>query len=199
MATGQERRQDFQLHTQEGQDFSAAAAAAHLITYKSSESRSVDLANNGMGNHYLRHVDHGSHCLTLHRTASFGYMSDWTSEGAELRRYVWVSMRRKEKPRIRTATKFAVSSAGHSESAFCSSVTKVAAFMLLQTSHSPLTIAAENLCLSIAGEKHTVASQQRMVTSSCSSSLPPCRRKMFGKVSVRVFSEKILGMGVPNK
>ena len=88
MATGQERRQDFQLHTQEGQDFSAAAAAANLITYKSSESRSVDLANNGMGNHYLRHVDHGSHCLTLHRTASFGYMSDWTSEGSELRRYV---------------------------------------------------------------------------------------------------------------
>ena len=26
---------------------------------KSSESRSVDLTNNGMGNHYLRDVDHG--------------------------------------------------------------------------------------------------------------------------------------------
>ena len=76
MATGQERRQDFQLHTQEGQDFSAAAAATPLITYKSSECRSVDLANNGMCNHYLSDVDHGSHCLVLHRTASFTYMSE---------------------------------------------------------------------------------------------------------------------------
>ena len=88
MATGQERRQDFQLHTQEGQDFRTAAAAAHLITYKSSESRSVDLANNGMCNHYLSDVDHGSHCLVLHRTASFTYMSEKTSEGAELRGYM---------------------------------------------------------------------------------------------------------------
>ena len=48
------------LHTQEGQDFSASAAAAHLIAYMRSESRSVDLVNNGMGNHYLRDVDHGS-------------------------------------------------------------------------------------------------------------------------------------------
>ena len=158
MTTGQERRQDFQLHTQEGQDFSAAAAAAHLITYKSSESRSVDLANNGMGNHYLRDVDHGSHCLALHRTASFVYTSDWTCEGAELRRYVWGCMRRKESPRIRTATNFAGPSAGHSESAFCSSVTKVAALMLLKTSHSPLTMTTEKLWLSIAGEKHTVPS-----------------------------------------
>ena len=43
MATGQERRQDFQFHTQEGQDFSAAAAAAHLITHHSSESRSGEI------------------------------------------------------------------------------------------------------------------------------------------------------------
>ena len=76
MATKQERRQEFQLHTQEGQDFSAPAAAAHLITHKSTESRSVDLASNGMGNHYLRDVDHGSHCLAMHRTVSSTYMSD---------------------------------------------------------------------------------------------------------------------------
>ena len=189
MATGQERRQDFQFHTQEGQDFRTATAAAHLITYKSSESRSVDLANNCMGNHYLRHVDHGSHCLTLHRTVSFGYMSDWTSEGVELRRYVWVSIRRKEKPRIRTATKFAVSSAGHSESAYCSSVTKVAAFMVLQTSHSSLTITTENLCLSIAGEKHTVASRQHMVTCSWSPSLPACCLFDVGRLDVLFFEK----------
>ncbi len=31
-----------------------------LITQRSSMSRSVDLTSNGMGNHYLRDVDHGS-------------------------------------------------------------------------------------------------------------------------------------------
>ena len=81
MTTGQERRQEFQLHTQEDQDFSVTAVVPHLITYKSSESRSGDLVNNGMGNHYLRDVDHGSHCLAMHRTVSFTYMSDWTSTG----------------------------------------------------------------------------------------------------------------------
>ncbi len=64
--TGEEIGPEFQLHTQEGQDFSATAA----------ESRHVDLTNNGMVNHYLRDVDHGSHCLAHHRTASFTYMSD---------------------------------------------------------------------------------------------------------------------------
>jgi hypothetical protein len=53
---GQERRYEFHLHTQEDQDFSATATATHLITDKISESRSVDLANNVMGNHYLRDV-----------------------------------------------------------------------------------------------------------------------------------------------
>jgi len=57
--TQQERREEFQLPTQEGQEFSAAAAAAHLITYKSSESQNVDLTNNDMVNHYLRDVEHG--------------------------------------------------------------------------------------------------------------------------------------------
>ncbi len=153
----QERREEFQLHTQEGQDFSAAAAAAHLITHKSSESRSVDLTNNSMVNHYLRDVDHGSHCLARHRTACFTYMSDYTSEGAELRGYMSDCLRRTERQRIRTATKFARRSADHSERAFCSSVARAAEFMLLQSSHSPLTISTETLCLSIAGEKHTVA------------------------------------------
>jgi len=34
-------------------------------------------------------------------------------------------------------------SSGHSESVFCSSVTKVTELMFLQTSHSPLTITTE--------------------------------------------------------
>jgi hypothetical protein len=46
--------------------------------------------------------------------------------------------------------------------------------MLFQTSHSPLTIDTQKLCLSIAGEKHTVDSKQDMVTFYCSPSLPPC-------------------------
>ena len=65
-------------------------------------------------------------------------------------------------------------STGHSESTFCSSVTKVVEFILLQTSHSPLTITAETLWLSITGEKHTVASWQHIVTLSCPTSLHPC-------------------------
>ena len=84
----QERREELQLHTQERQDFSAAAAAAHLTTQKSSESRVVDLTNKGMGNHYLRTVEHGSHCLARHRTASLTYMSDETCEGAQLQGYM---------------------------------------------------------------------------------------------------------------
>ena len=72
----EERKKEFQLHTQEGQDFSVAAAAAHLITHMSSESPTMDLTNNGMVNHYLRDVDHGSHCIPRHRTTCFTYMSE---------------------------------------------------------------------------------------------------------------------------
>jgi hypothetical protein len=41
----QERRLEFQLHSQEDQDFSATADVSRLITHKSSESRSLDLTN----------------------------------------------------------------------------------------------------------------------------------------------------------
>ena len=54
----QERRLEFQFHRHQVQDFSAAAVAAQLIPHMSSESRSVDLTSNGIGNHYLRDVDH---------------------------------------------------------------------------------------------------------------------------------------------
>ncbi len=56
----------------------------------------------------------------------------------------------------------------------CSSVMKLADLILLQSSHSPLTIDTETLDLSITGEKYTVVSRQHMVTCSCSPSLPLC-------------------------
>ena len=83
-----ERTWAFQLHSQEGQDFSAAAAASRLIVHQCSESRSLDLTNNGMGNHYLTDVDHTSHCLPRHRTTSLTYMSDETCEGVQLQGYM---------------------------------------------------------------------------------------------------------------
>ncbi len=69
--------------------------------------------------------------------------------------------------RIRTTTKFAGPSGGHSENAFCSSVTKVAELIRsCSKHHSPLTITGETLCLSIDSEKYTVAFLQHMVTCS---------------------------------
>ncbi len=122
--------QEFQLHIQEFQDFSSGVA--HLITHKSSESRNVDLTNNGMVNHYLRDVDHGSHCLGHHRTACFTYMSDYTSEGTELRGYMSDCLHRTERQRIRTTNKFVGRSGDHSpESVFCSSATRAVEFIFL--------------------------------------------------------------------
>ena len=83
-----------------------------LITYKSSESRRLDLTNNGMVNHYLTDVDHGSHCLVRHRTTSLTYKSDQTSEGVETRGYMWGYLRRTKRRGIRTATKFTGTSPG---------------------------------------------------------------------------------------
>ena len=54
----------FQIHSQEDQEFSTVVDVVELITHKSSESRIVDLENNGIVNHYLRDVDHVSHCLS---------------------------------------------------------------------------------------------------------------------------------------
>jgi hypothetical protein len=99
------------------QDFSTDSAAGHLITHMSSESRSVDLTNNGMVNHYLRDVDHGSHCLARHRTSCFTYMSDYTSE-VDLRGYMSDCLILTERQRIRTAAKFAGRSADRSEEQF---------------------------------------------------------------------------------
>jgi hypothetical protein len=86
-----------------------------------------------------------------------------------------------ERPRIRTTTKFGGSSPGHSESSFCSSVTKVTELILLQTSHSPLTITTETICLSITGDKDTVVSRHHMFTCSFSPS-PCCVFMMFRRL-----------------
>ncbi len=135
----------------------------------------MDLAKNGVVNHYLRDVDHGSHCLDeCHRTVCFTYMSDQTSEVAELWGYMWGYIHLTERQRIRTVTKFTGPSAGHCERVFCSSVTRVSDFIFRVSLHNPLTITTETLYLSITGEKCTVASRQHMLTCSCCSSLPEC-------------------------
>ncbi len=50
--------------------------------------------------------DHGSHCLSWHRTVSLTYMSDQTSEGGSLRGYMWRCLRHTERRGIRTATNY---------------------------------------------------------------------------------------------
>ena len=97
-----------------------------------------------------------------------------------------------ERQRIRTATKFDGPSVGLSESIFCSSVTKVTEFILLQTSHSPLTITAETLCLSITGEKHMVFSCQHIVSLSFPTSLYPCCVVRCFERSLMQFRQKMV-------
>ena len=75
-------------------------------------------------------------------------------------------MRRKETSRIRTATNFLRRSAGPSEDALHSSVTNVADFRVLQTSHSPLKIGGKTLSLSIAAKKCTVVAWQRRLQAA---------------------------------
>ena len=72
----------------------------------------------------------------------------------------------------------------------CSSVMKLADLILLQSSHSPLTIDTETLGLSITGEKYTVVSRQHMVTCSCSPSLPLCSVVRCFKTDVLFFLKK---------
>jgi hypothetical protein len=97
-----------------------------------------------------------------------------------------------ERQRIRTVTKFVSPSVGHSESVFCSSVTKVVELLLHQTSHSPLTITTETLRLSITDEKHTVASWQHILTLSCPHTFPPCCVVRSFERSWRHFVEKMV-------
>ena len=146
------------IQSQEYQELSAAAAAEPLITLKSSETQSVDLTDKVRANHYLRHFERRSALHGMNRTGSFRYMSDETSEGAQLQGYMLECVRRTETHRIRTATNFLRRSAVPSEDVFSSSVTNVADSRVLQTSHGPLKIVGKTLSPSIAAEKCTVVS-----------------------------------------
>ena len=77
--------------------------------------------------------------------------------------------------RIRTGTKFARPSAGHSERAFCSSVTKTAQLIFLETSHIALTIDEETLCLSIPVVQTLGSPVKHGLTSCLPPYLPPCQ------------------------
>ena len=109
-----ERRREFKLHTQEGQDFSVTATASHLNTHKSSESRSVDLTNNGIGKHYLRDVDHGAQTTRIHVSFNSPHRKITNSNNYQVCRDFY-----------RTQSQW---------ECICSSVTKVAEFILLQVS-----------------------------------------------------------------
>jgi hypothetical protein len=74
-------------------------------------------------------------------------------------------VRRTETQRIRTATKFAGPSGGHSERTIRSSVTKVVPLIVVQPSRIALTIGADTLCLSITTEKTTGSPRRHGVTS----------------------------------
>jgi hypothetical protein len=84
-------------------------------------------------------------------------------------------VRSTETQRIRTGTKFARPSAGHSERAFCSSVTKTAQLIFLETSHIALTIDEETLCLSIPAVQTLGSPVKHGLTSCLPPYLPPCQ------------------------
>jgi hypothetical protein len=98
-----------------------------------------------------------------------------SSKRVDLRGYMWGCVRSTETQRIRTASKFLGPSAGHSESAFCSSVTKVAQFIFLQTSQIALTIDAETLSLSIIVEKTHGSPTEHGLVICLPPYLPPCQ------------------------
>jgi hypothetical protein len=69
----QERRWEFRIHSQEGQDFSVSTTSVQFITHKrkiNCESRSVDLTNNGMVNKDVPltglHLSLDRRCLRKH-------------------------------------------------------------------------------------------------------------------------------------
>jgi hypothetical protein len=136
------------IPSQDSQDLSAAESAASFITEKSSESHSVDVTNKGMVNRYLRvfhHVSHFRHTTGLHlgHTCPSRHLKVSISE--DTCEDPCVALRTTETQGIRTASKFLRPFEGHSESAFCSFVTKVAQLIFLQTLQIALTIIEETL------------------------------------------------------
>ena len=153
-------------------------------------SRSVDLTSNGMGNHYLRDVDHGS-TLSCATQDHIFHIHVWLD--------IWRCRPTRINVRLNTPHRKAMNSNGNQVcrvfswtqwECICSSVMKLADLILLQSSHSPLTIDTETLGLSITGEKYTVVSRQHMVTCSCSPSLPLCSVVRCFKADVLFFLKK---------
>ncbi len=142
----------------------------------------VDLTSNGMDNHYLRDVDHGSTLSCAPHDRIF-HIHVWLD--------IWRCRPTRINVRLNMPHRKAINSNGNQVflvfsrtqwECICSSVMKLADLILLQSSHSPLTIDTETLGLSITGEKYTVVSKKHMVTCSCSPSLPLC-----SAVYVRLF------------
>ncbi len=130
-----------------------ATAAAPLIPLKSSETQNVDLTDKVRANHYLRHFECRSALHAMNRTGSFRYMSDETSEGAQIQGCMLECVHRKETQRIRTKTNFFETFSVPSEDVLSTSVTSVVDSRVLQTSHGPLKIVDKTLSPSITTEK----------------------------------------------
>lgn len=75
---GFERRGEgsFGIQSQEGQELTAAAAAAPLTEQKSSESHIVDVTNKSMVNRYLRVFHPVLHFMVYNRTSCWTCMSE---------------------------------------------------------------------------------------------------------------------------
>ncbi len=124
----------------------------------SSVSRSVDLTSIGMGNHYLRDVDHGS-TLSCSSQDHIFHIHVWLD--------IWRCRPTRINVRLNTPHRKSMNSNGNQVcrvfsrtqwECICSSVMKLPDLILLQSSHSPLTIDTETLGLSITDEKYTVVS-----------------------------------------
>ncbi len=72
------------LHSQEGQDLCACAAAEELIFNTSSEHQTVDLSNKCMTKDFLRDFGHGCTVHGGQETAPLTCSCQWIREGADL-------------------------------------------------------------------------------------------------------------------
>ncbi len=160
------------------------------IRQESTVSRIVDLTNNGIVNHYLRDVDHGSTVSSETQDSIFHI---------HVRLDIWRCRTTRINMRLNGQHRKAMNSNGNQVSwvfsrtqweCICSSVMKLTDLILFQTSHSPLTIDTETLGLSITGEKYTVVLRQHLVTCSCSPSLPLCSVVRCFKAYVLFFLKK---------
>ena len=152
------------------------ADETHPITCKSIESRNVDPTNNGTVNQYLRDVDHGS-------------LSSTTQDHIfhiHVRLDIWRRRSTRIHVRLDVPDRKTTNSNGNQLCrVFCRTQWEWILFVCYEGNGAHLapiiTQSSDDhlreLCVSITSEKplkHTVTSRQRMVTCSCSPSLPPC-------------------------